>query len=359
MIVETLCHLVGVKPTWYVDEQSLDAYQSLGLKAKVGGKLCPARNMALDDAAKKNLVCVEVSDDIAKWVYYDIAKQDVRGGKGFDKSNAALAGAKDYGISPLAAAQLMLAKLRTHPSKPKLCGVACSNNAALAMGQEDYNTCAFILGDFFVAEPSSKVRFDETMTLKEDYDFTCSHIKEHGAALRCNKMMVYARHSTNQGGAVASRDGQGKKERENIAILQRKWPGVFQLNKRRPNEVLMRWQRLGKPDDAAAAAGPAKLGKKASPIGKLGKMAMNVKNKFTKTTSNGFNMSAKVKYTGKVAVSDYINRRLKNCDGKTVGQILGREFKHKDTTKKYGTADLKYDLSVDYLRLVGAGRLGA
>jgi hypothetical protein len=359
MIVEALCQVAGVKPTWYVDAPSLDAYKALGLTAKVGGKLCPARNMALNDAAKKNLVCVEVSDDIAKWVYYDVAKQNLKGEASFDKANKALAGAKTHCITPLAAAQFMLAKMRTRKDKPKLAGVFPTNNAAMAMGQEDFSTANFILGDFFVAEPSSKARFDETMSLKEDYDYTCSHLKENGAVLRCNKMMVQARHSTNAGGAVATRDAQGKKERENIAILQRKWPGVFKNNVKRPNEVLMRWNCYGKTEATKPKVGKMakSISKKISGKGKVSKKV--IKNAKTKTAKAvGFNLGAKLKYTGKEAKEDYITKRCKKCDGKTIGEVLGTKFAHKDATKKYGIADLKYDLAGERLKMLGA-KLGA
>merc|ERR1712151_244008 len=43
----------------------------LGLDAVVGGKLIPARNMALDDAEKMGKACVQCSDDIEKWQYVD------------------------------------------------------------------------------------------------------------------------------------------------------------------------------------------------------------------------------------------------------------------------------------------------
>merc|ERR1712083_1235091 len=102
-------------------------------------------------------------------------------------------------------------------------------------------------GDFFVVD-SSPCRFDNTMTLKEDYDFTCSHIHRHKSILRCNRMIVHARHSTNVGGAVATRDQSGTKERQNIAILQKKWPGVFKTNKKRKDEVLMNWSHYGRED---------------------------------------------------------------------------------------------------------------
>merc|ERR1719336_740136 len=88
------------------------------------------------------------------------------------------------------------------------------------------------------------------MTLKEDYDFTCSHIERHGGVLRCNRMMLCVKHATNSGGAVDARDGAGAKERENIAILQRKWPGVFCINSKRKaaanSEVVMCWKRYEK-----------------------------------------------------------------------------------------------------------------
>merc|ERR1719222_19775 len=83
------------------------------------------------------------------------------------------------------------------------------------------------------------------MTLKEDYDFTCSHLDKHGSVLRCNRMFVTAKHSTNTGGAVAIRDDSGSKERLNIAILQKKWPGGFKLNPKRKDEVTMHWSRHG------------------------------------------------------------------------------------------------------------------
>ena len=50
LIVQRQFEKAGVCPLWYVDEPSLEDYRALGLEAKVGGKLIPARNLALDDA---------------------------------------------------------------------------------------------------------------------------------------------------------------------------------------------------------------------------------------------------------------------------------------------------------------------
>eukprot|EP00439_Symbiodinium_sp_Y106_P027924 s21_g3.t1 len=175
------------------------------------------RNMALDDAQSKGLVCVQVSDDISKWEYYDCEKQNYRGQTTFTKANQAVKGVRTYTISPLAAAQFLLAKMRSSPDKPKLGGVFPTRNHALALGAEEYSKYNFILGDFFVAD-KSKVRFDESMTLKEDYDYTCGHCHAHGSVLRCNRLFIAARHATNKGGAVAVRDSQGVKETEALDL---------------------------------------------------------------------------------------------------------------------------------------------
>merc|ERR1719436_641486 len=87
----------------------------------------------------------------------------------------------------------------------------------------------FILGDFFVVD-KSKVRFDESMTLKEDYDFTCAHLRAHGSVMRCNRMTLSVKHYANAGGACSNRDGRGAEERRNVAVLMRKLPGVFRMN---------------------------------------------------------------------------------------------------------------------------------
>jgi len=242
----------GAKPTWYVDAASLDSYKKLGLNAKVGGKLVPARNLALKDAQRLGKPCVQVSDDIYSWTLYGgpagralglVKKGDLSGG------NVAAKRAKRLRISPAAAARYLLARMRAardgagKNAGPRLAGVFPLGNTGQAFCDTPTATDRFILGDFFVAD-SSPCRFDPRMTLKEDYDFTCSHLAKHGQVFRCNRMFVAAVHEVNQGGAVSERDSAGKRERENIVILKEKWPGVFHLNGRRGDtQVIMSWKR--------------------------------------------------------------------------------------------------------------------
>merc|ERR1712060_728462 len=108
----------------------------------------------------------------------------------------------------------------------------------------------FILGDFFVVDGGS-VTFDEEMKLKEDYDFTCSHIKAHGSVFRCNRMTLNVKHYDNGGGACSNRDQKGTEEQRNIEILNQKWPGCFRKNPKRKNEVILKWKTaVGDDDDA-------------------------------------------------------------------------------------------------------------
>ena len=72
MTVEAHFRNIGINPMWYVDAASLESYKALGLNAIVGGKLTPARNMGLDIAEDTKKVCVQVSDDISLWEYYNI-----------------------------------------------------------------------------------------------------------------------------------------------------------------------------------------------------------------------------------------------------------------------------------------------
>lgn len=247
MLVEAHFRSVGVQPTWYVDDASVAAYRALSLKVVSGGKLTPARNKALNDAARQKKICVQVSDDISLWEYFDI--KQVRGHQdGFAKQNAAVAKADDEGrvfkMSPVGAAQFILAKMRSSRNgasfNPQLGGVLPQSNPAMGVGGEEFGYEHFILGDFFVVD-SSSCRFDTSMTLKEDYDFTCSHLAKHGAVLRCNRMILRVKHATNTGGAVSERDAAGAKERQNIEILMRKWPGAFKPHGTRQNEVRLCW----------------------------------------------------------------------------------------------------------------------
>merc|ERR1712039_478100 len=153
--------------------------------------------------------------------------------------------------------------------RPQLGGVLPQANPAMGVAGEEFSREQFILGDFFVVD-SSGCRFDANMTLKEDYDFTCSHLAAHGSVMRCNRMILRVKHATNEGGAVCERDKAGAKERMNIDILMRKWPGVFKPHGKRQNEVRLCWGNRKLLDGSAAVNKSA------------GKMKSNIKHAIKK-----------------------------------------------------------------------------
>merc|ERR1740121_2968632 len=195
-------------------------------------KLIPSRNMALDDAFKMGKVCVQTSDDISKWEYFVTDGKKVRD---FGEANARARFAERYEVSPVGAAQFLLANMRAKKDC-KLGGVYCLSNSGRAMAQDRFGDHQFIMGDFFVAEPSD-IRFDTRLDLKEDYDYTASHLNRYGSVLRCNHVLIHAKHLTNAGGACSYRNAE--REQRNISILKEKWGTAIRDNPLRPNEVIL------------------------------------------------------------------------------------------------------------------------
>ena len=79
--------------------------------------------------------------------------------------------------------------------------------------------------------------FDESLTLKEDYDYTLQHLQAYGNCFRYQKYLFSFEHYKNKGGAVDYRtDGE---EEKNIAYLRRKWKEKIKMNPKRKNEILI------------------------------------------------------------------------------------------------------------------------
>lgn len=240
--IQQLYNDAGVVPTWYVDNECPEEYRKLGLKVVKAGKLIPARNHALEDAFRDGKICVQTSDDIGCWQFFN---DDVRYNTD-EEANAAWKRAEKFNVSPVAAARFLTAKMRARGhDKCKLGGVYPLSNGGRAMRARAICLYNFVLGDFFVAEVS-ECRFDERLSLKEDYDFTASHLERYGEALRCNRLIITAKHETNAGGACDVRDAEGKKERYNIGVLKDKWPGAIYDHPTRANQIVLRWKSLKK-----------------------------------------------------------------------------------------------------------------
>mmetsp|Transcript_145359 Transcript_145359/g.362524 ORF Transcript_145359/g.362524 Transcript_145359/m.362524 type:complete len:1154 (+) Transcript_145359:72-3533(+) len=358
--IQKLYNDAGVVPTWYVDNECPDEYRKLGLKVVKAGKLIPARNHALRDAVEVGKMCVQTSDDIGSWMFFNDATKYSTD----EEANAAWKRCEKLNISPVAAARYLAAKARARgKEKCMLSGVYPLSNGGRAMRAYPFSTFNFILGDFFVAEPASPCRFDTTMTLKEDYDYTCQHLSVHGSVLRFNRMVITVKHATNVGGAVAVRDQAGSKERQNIEILQRKWPGVFHMNGRRKDansEVVMSWKRYkGNSADDENEEEPASRPKSgaARGAGKKLTLAAAAKLKKKRQAPAGLSSEGLVRRTAKRSKAEYINARCRLCDRKTVGKCVGMTYKDsKGNDATYRYTDLKYDMAGGFLEVEGPHR---
>jgi len=240
--------------------------------------------------------------------------------------------------------------------KPKLGGVYMLGSCSRTMAGEEFGTKHFILGDFFVVDTGSKVRFDENLNLKEDYDFTCSHIRAHGGVMRCNRMTLTVKHYSNSGGACSNRDKKGKEEQRNIGILMDKWPRALRFNPKRTNEVIMSWPT---DDDAEGKHHERRKPSQRPGTGKPGKTkAVAKKTKATRRKAN-FPSNAVILQTEKskeannARIKPYVARRCGRVSGKRVSEVLGR-LKYataEGETRTYVTSDLSYDLQRGFLKL--------
>lgn len=219
--------LVG-PATWYVGEGDgrayADAARAVGATVRETGGLCRSRNAALEDARERGAICVQVSDDLRR-----CTRIEVREKPGEERLYAIVETTFVETVSAL------LAELAETPFM--LAGCAPTANAYYFHPERRVRTAAFVVGDLIAVRPESPVRFDERLRLKEDYDFTLAHVREHGGVVRVDELAPQFVHRTNAGGAVAIRTAE--REQEAIALLREKWGAVVRDNPRRPNEVLL------------------------------------------------------------------------------------------------------------------------
>lgn len=177
------------------------------------GGLMQSRNFALEHSFNNGKICVQLSDDLKK----------VKLNKNFGK--------------PLQLnLDIVIDDIITKFKKVKgikLLGVPPTDNFFFAKSIVSKNT--FCIGDMLFIKPNP-LRFDEQLTLKEDYDYTLQHIEKYGT-IRYQKYLFTFQHYTNEGGAVDVRNTE--EEQKNIRILKNKWGDKVKINTKRENEILI------------------------------------------------------------------------------------------------------------------------
>ena len=203
--------------TWFVGDTEKQDYIAAGATRVVeSGRLCRSRNATLDAGFVDCEYVVQLSDDLGG-LHVAESKQSKRA------------------VVFEEAIELMLRAMRS--SGARLAGAAPTANLFYFNPKKPIQTNGFIVGDMIVVRKTS-LRFDEAMSLKEDYDYTLQHIRHYGAVVRLNGIMATFAHRTNRGGACSYRTAQ--LEQQMIAYLKSKWPGMVKDNPRRPNEILLR-----------------------------------------------------------------------------------------------------------------------
>ena len=177
------------------------------------GNLMDSRNFALEHSFKNNNICVQLSDDIKK----------VTTNKNFVKKR----------LVPLDEAIEDIVGRFKKINGVYLMGVPPTDNFFFANKIVVENK--FCIGDMLFIKPN-ELRFDNQLTLKEDYDYTLQHIQK-GKVLRYQKYLFTFQHYSNKGGAVDIRND--KEEQKNIMILKSKWGDKVKLNTKRKNEILI------------------------------------------------------------------------------------------------------------------------
>lgn len=219
--VQRMQSLVG-EATWYCSPDDVGLYDVD--RIWYGEGLCQARNAALDHAFMRNIPCVQVSDDLMR--------MKILMGPPPRWSSTA-----DTTFSKLVENLMDVTEI----TGAHLGGVNPTGNPFYCDPAKPIKEQHFVVGDFILVRPTH-LRFDIALKLKEDYDYTAQHIAEYGMVARLDAALPQFGHRTEPGGAVDYRTA--RREQAAIATLQEKWPGVFRLNPKRENEIIMSGRKV-------------------------------------------------------------------------------------------------------------------
>lgn len=167
---------------------------------KVQGNISRVRNWILDN--NKDADCIVVVDDdctgIGKWYEQDKRYLDVDEFKELCE----------------------IATVMCYDMNIKLWGVNCVTDKG---GYREHTPFSFVsyIGSPFMGHCKTKLRFDESLPLKEDYYFTLQNLNVYRKVLRFNAYNYEVKQAEQQGGCSTIRTSD--KEKQQFELLQRKW----------------------------------------------------------------------------------------------------------------------------------------
>lgn len=212
-VVETLKYLP--ETFVFVAESEYEAYRDANPKAnlakvpdRVQGNLCRVRNWILD--AYPNHIVVLIDDDLQWLGYYEGGVRHV-----LDTPDRVARFLWKYSLMAMELGVV-------------LWGININSDPQCYREYTPFSTISYISGPF-MAHVKTDIRFDESLPLKEDYDFSLQVLNKHRKVLRVNKF----HYATRQGGSSSSAlKGQAggcaayrslEAERNQLLLLQKKW----------------------------------------------------------------------------------------------------------------------------------------
>lgn len=193
--------------TLVVRESEAEEYQKNGNNIVIcpdsaQGNLCRVRNWILNNLYE-DADCIVIMDDdcsyIGRWEEQTNIKFNPQELEEFCESAALLCA--DFGFH--------------------FWGLNCVTDKGAYREYTPFGTIQYIGGPFQAHLSSSKIRYDETLPLKEDYDISLEHIRTHGGCLRINYAHYEVKQASQTGGCATYRNL--KREKEQFFLLQKKW----------------------------------------------------------------------------------------------------------------------------------------
>ena len=214
-VVKSL-ELVPMAKVW-VCETEAEEYKKenpnaniIAVPSHVQGNLCRIRNYILDREFENGMDVVAIIDD-------DISRIGYWQGVSSSKKNK-----NTHFLMGEEVPNMILNKSRlVREWGAYFWGININPDQQCYRSYSPFSTKSYIGGPFQVFLKGGKLRYDESLPLKEDYDMTLQQLNKHRIAIRFNKYFYEAKQSAQTGGCATYRNRE--REMSQLRDLQKKW----------------------------------------------------------------------------------------------------------------------------------------